>query len=411
MIEDIDKRWLYLDALRVRVKTKLKGDPSLGITSQDISDLEDETKLGKATLQRFFGTDSSDSRTYPNTKTRNIFAIYVNYKNYNLFVKDYIKHIVPKNAHTAILPKVPLPTDHPIAPYLSPCIDMMTSFAFRLKEIFEGRGLFLLKDAPQTDFNEYRYISTIYRFCAVLAWVRIVKKEQSFSRIQDDYQKSISKAIYNFQNALADGKEVEALIAKDLCKMFCFNTSKWSEKIWVNIGIEIDNILHTYRHQHMVIQLLDLDIESQNKLLDDICEKISQIGKVAFKKQASENNIAIAQIARKQAWIYFDWQTAIGDIMIERTNRPQKAYEVIGFADFESYFLDDTFKNKRWIKRAEKPFADFDITRSESLDARILQLKNVFKHSVKLIEVFILLQNGSESPLPQYIEKLKNNNF
>ena len=139
------------------------------------------------------------------------------------FVIEYLKQIIPPNEHTDILPKIPLPTDHPIAPYLNPCIDMMTSFAFRLKEIFEGRGSFLLKDAPQTDFNEYRYISTIYRFCAVLAWIRVIKKEESFLRIKDEYQVVISKAILKFQNALADGKEVESLITNDLCKIFNFN--------------------------------------------------------------------------------------------------------------------------------------------------------------------------------------------
>lgn len=407
MIQDIDKRWLYLDALRTQVKTKLKGDPSLKITGEDINDLEDKVPLGKATLERFLGVDKSKSQSYPNTNTRDELAKYVGYKSYNDFVKKYLEHVVPQNQHTAVLPKAPLPSDHPITPYLSPSIDMMTSFAFRLKEIFEKRGLFLLKDAPQTDFNEYRYISTIYRFCAVMAWISVLKKEQSFSQIKDDYQQSISTAIHNFRNALADGKEVEKLIARDLCKTFNFNTYKWTSKTWVALGIEIDHFLHVYRHKNKVIQLTDLNAEQQKKLLDDICNTINKLTKLSYQRQISKDKVAIAQLSRKQAWIYFDWQTAIGDIMLKRTNRPKKAYEVIGFADFESHFLDDNFKNKRWIKRAEKLFADFDIERSESLDARILQLKKVFESSVQLIEVFILLQNGGDSPLPKYIEKLK----
>ena len=101
----------------------------------------------------------------------------------------------------------------------------------------------------------------------------------------------------------------------------------------------------------------------------------------------------------------------MGDIMLERINRPQKAYEVISFADFETHFLDENFKNKRWIKRVEKLFADLDIRRPGSYDARIFQLKKVLFSSIDLIETFFLLQKGVKSTLPKYVNKLKKSNF
>ena len=93
MSKNIDKRWLYLEALRMKVKTKLKGDPSLKLTADDILELEVKLKLSRATVERFFGLASTKKSTYPNTTTRDKFAAYVGYKNFNEFFKSFIKSL------------------------------------------------------------------------------------------------------------------------------------------------------------------------------------------------------------------------------------------------------------------------------------------------------------------------------
>ena len=101
----------------------------------------------------------------------------------------------------------------------------------------------------------------------------------------------------------------------------------------------------------------------------------------------------------------------MGVVLLERIISPTKDIEVISFADFETHFLDESYKNKRWIKRTEKLFEDLDIRRSASLDARLLQLKNVYYNAIELIEVFFWLQKGRETSLPDYVNKLKTANF
>ena len=127
-----------------------------------------------------------------------------------------------------------------------------------------------MKNAPQTDFNEYRYISTLYRFSSVLAWFRLIEKEQAFLRLQDEHQENISKAIFNFRNALADGKKTEILIARDLCETLDVNTEKWTQKMWEILGIEVDYILHLYEHENNVKQVSELREDKQKALLDAV---------------------------------------------------------------------------------------------------------------------------------------------
>jgi hypothetical protein len=47
--------------------------------------------------------------------------------------------------------------------YSNPTIKSCESLAWRLKEIFENRGGFLLESEPQNDFFKYKYLSTIYK--------------------------------------------------------------------------------------------------------------------------------------------------------------------------------------------------------------------------------------------------------
>mgnify|MGYP006244888033 FL=1 len=181
--------------------------------------------------------------------------------------------------------------------------------------------------------------------------------------------------------------------------------------MWEILGIEVDYILHLYEHENNVKQVSELREDKQKALLDDMCEAIINLTNEKFERNTANDAKAIAELSRTQTWIYFDWQKAMGDVMLERINRPTKDHEVISFADFETHFLDENYKNKRWIKRTEKLFEDLDIRRSASLDARLLQLKNVYYNAIELIEVFFWLQKGRETSLPDYVNKLKTANF
>lgn len=55
--------------------------------------------------------------------------------------------------------------------YANPIIKASEQFAWRLKEILEFKGPYLLPDAPMNGFFKYKFDSTVYRLCAILGWL------------------------------------------------------------------------------------------------------------------------------------------------------------------------------------------------------------------------------------------------
>ena len=101
----------------------------------------------------------------------------------------------------------------------------------------------------------------------------------------------------------------------------------------------------------------------------------------------------IKAISRTEAWIYLDWQLAIGGIMLEPSTgiNPMRKFNVKGFEKFEDMYLgylnksDDSIRN-RWIGRINKLFYNLDIEGEKKHDARIQQLKNVGSALLNLIQ-------------------------
>lgn len=279
--------------------------------------------------------------------------------------------------------------------YANPIILSSVSLAFRIKEIFENRGYFLLDDTPKNSFNKYKYISTLYRICSLLGWIRASKKEISFIEVKKKKFKSIENVLQKFENSLADGTHIETSRVEHLCREWNLNYGSLSLEAKKKLGIEIEHIYRKYIFEYSAQLPNKLNDEKQVELLkiiaDFICKETkNEILEIELIREKQKT--AIKEISRIENWIYRDWQLAIGDLMIVEAENASRKYEIIGYGEFECLYEAPPEPQKRWIERIDNLFKNLNVFVDDRFDARVLQLKNIYVSILEIIETYVSIQ-------------------
>ncbi|MCY1634402.1 hypothetical protein [Marinifilum sp. D737] len=290
--------------------------------------------------------------------------------------------------------------------YANPIISASEQLAWRLKEILEFQGAYLLPNAPPNVFFKYKFDSTVYRLCSLLGWIQAARKEQSyFEGFKIHHHKEIQLAIIDFQKKLADGSHIEVSILDDLVKLYNLKPVNLSENDRALLGVELEKIIFKYIPNSIKrdasLLKIDKQINMVKEILDHICYKTKQSTieeKVIREKIAT----AINEISREFCWIYRDWQTAIGDVMIEEINGANRRFDIIGFAEFQNIH-----STNNWLKKVDGLFASLDVSVNDRFDSRVQQLKQVYSSIIHLIEVLKKLISKQETiPMDSFM-KLK----
>lgn len=272
--------------------------------------------------------------------------------------------------------------------YASPIIKSSESLCWRIKEMFESRGAFLLKDELTNEFFMYKFISTCYRLCSLLGYIRATQKEYSYITIHTKKANAcIEKAILDFQNSLADGQHMEMSIFLDLSNLWGFDIQKLPNSEKAKIAIKLENELYSFSDSKELQNIKTLSMKNQIKLLNSLALVITDsVGSKKLGKSvimANRDN-AINMIVRQEAWIYRDWQSAIGDMMLIPVEQSSNKFTVMGYGQFENLFSEGNI----WIKRIKTLFTNLNVDADSAYDGRIDQLKNVFICSLRLIIAF-----------------------
>lgn len=298
--------------------------------------------------------------------------------------------------------------------YASPLLRDTVSLMYRLKEIFEDNGRFLSRRAPQNEYVQYMFRSTLYRLCAVLGWLRAANRGLKGIVVQDedDYDK-IKKAIRKFESSLGPSNDLNKSRINFLAEAWEMPTGKlnsdvvedlaedlqdltWNEIETYNGGVEKKNKSSkaSEAKEERIDFARQLPEEKQLELLEKIAKKIAAACKledidlapvIALKRRA-----CILAISRRESWIYRDWQSAIGDMMLTDSRNTERRFEVIGFSRFEDAYLkhlEDGEADNRWLERVVRLFYDLNLSRSEVFDARASQLRKVFSAGVEMVQV------------------------
>jgi hypothetical protein len=273
----------------------------------------------------------------------------------------------------------------------------------RLQEIFDQKAKFLWERAPKNHFNQYRYISTLYRLCVVLGWVRALRLELAGMELHDSSQyKKIDTSIREFQRMLYESHLMEGARISFLARIWKININDLPSEDLHRMEENIAQLIWETLAEKNTVYAKGLDEETQLILLRKIAKMMYEDCEhepIDEKLLLASADASIRSISRTESWIYLDWQYAIGDIMLDEADgiNTLRKLKVIGFETFEDMYLEYVASKRdekvnlknRWIGRIDKLFLDLRVETSEAVkkyDARIQQLRNVGSALLQLID-------------------------
>ncbi len=278
--------------------------------------------------------------------------------------------------------------------YADPLLTAAISLVRRFKEIYEGDAQFLSGKAPQNEYFKYMFLSTLYRLCAVLGWLRAADRELSGIEINDKKENTdLKKAVENFEQALSTSQFLSESRLVFLARRWKIDTEALDQTQMEHLGAEIEQLIWDALHEENANFAYELEEEKQDKLLEKVAYlMIESCGiedfDISIIKETSRSTIRA--ISRVESWIYRDWQAAIGDMMLVESHDAERRFEVIGFNKFEDIYLkhlNEGEENNRWLERIVRLFRDLNLNRDDIFDARAQQLRNVCSATIELIMV------------------------
>jgi hypothetical protein len=275
------------------------------------------------------------------------------------------------------------------ARYAEPLSLATVSLLWRLHEALEqpGRGRFLkmvgvpLTTNKYSTYGAYKKLSTLYRLAALLGWIRACRREFSYLKVaESEAHGPIQEAISSFEHALADGPAVklcslwglEKAIDDEICQYLAVDLEIAIDEFFQNLDVDEVNLLSDSQKFDLVTCAARV-VTSSLKLQD-----IPQ----AVLEQSWARAIQIVDF--KEAWIYRDWQSAIGDLMLRPIDGAERRFEVIGFSEFESMCTDGTDVQKKWILRLSAVLDGIDLSWKDPYDHRPSQLGAVLHATASL---------------------------
>lgn len=303
-----------------------------------------------------------------------------------------------------------------IKKYSNPLILSLEQLAWRLKEILEFKGVYLLPDAPKNGFFKYKFESTVYRLSAVLGWIEAAKKEQSYlAGIKVKQHNNIQTSIKKFQEVLADGSHVEISIIEELAKLFKLDKVNLTNADRATLGVKMEEIIFKSISTNIKKNVNELEPKKQidliKEILDLICNKTNQT-EITKNIIGELRQTSINEIAREYCWIYRDWQNAIGETMLKTVQNANRRFDILSFAEFENIK-----ENNNWLSKVDGLFTAIDISKEDRFDSRVTQLKSLFGATVDLIialEQLIdkqeTITNESINGLREFNKKIGNTN-
>lgn len=303
--------------------------------------------------------------------------------------------------------------DETFKKYSNPIIFSSISLLYRLQDIMY-KGTFLLDSTPKNSYNIYKFVSTIYRFGALIGWIRASKIELSNIEVttSEEYL-LIEKAINKFEESLADGKHIEQSVLENLAGIWNLDLSSEDDSVKNYLSVNIQDIIDKYCEKKLVEIPILLNKKSKIKLINEISDLISsRINNQGIRAEISNENIEnmIQSISRTESWIYRDWQSAIGDMMIKKDISAGRQYEVMGYKEFEKIYFSEDQENIKWILRITGLFKNLDFSIDDKYDARPHQFKNIYAAVYNLLETYSHIKLESIDLTSKALTELKPKN-
>jgi len=156
------------------------------------------------------------------------------------------------------------------------------------------------------------------------------------------------------------------------------------------LGVKVNNILWT------ILEESHFAKEDASELTDEIRQRLCRGTADCVTTSLHTNSISDATIGRtwqdafsiitmREAWIYRDWQSAIGDVMIRKSELGIRNFEVIGYGDFEHFNSVESGPEGLALRRLLAILDGLDLSIQDRFDSRPRQLREVAKATAKLV--------------------------
>lgn len=276
--------------------------------------------------------------------------------------------------------------------YSEPLSNSLLSLKHRLNEVRDKEINLDNELVNKHPFDSYKHISTIYRIACVFGWLSAIDKETSLVHLSGKAKyKEVTDAINKLRNAFADGGSLEVMRFEEFVRVLTDKKQsfvgekyiiEWFEttrrKILVDLstkeGVSID-LLRVSKIDSLITKIPESTLNEIKSTLND---KVPNID--ASLVQNTDIANALAAIHTKEAWIYRDWQNAIGDLMLVPSEVVGIKYSVMSFLKFEEFIKIEDGKqenNSVWIDRLCLLIRNIDWEDSNLRESRVGQMDSI----------------------------------
>lgn len=264
--------------------------------------------------------------------------------------------------------------------YIDPLTSAAEGLLWRLNEVFDGsgRGYYLAAHQHAAAFEHYKAVSTLYRVAAMLGWMRALRRELFFVSLDDPGRhRALQSALSRFQSTLADGSHMELARVDSILSVFFPGERpglRTRQEVGTRLDYELDRALSVLGSE----SFRDIS-EADAKPAVSMAVSVVADGLGVPSPEVEEHwRASLDFLAVREAWIYRDWQTAIGDLMIHESSSGDRKFEVIGFREFEEMCENGSAQEKRWLRRLNAVFDELDISADPGTDARVRQVETLY---------------------------------
>lgn len=279
--------------------------------------------------------------------------------------------------------------------YSDPLLSASVSLFWRLREILTdaGRGAHLKASGSASNFDKYKFESTLFRLAVLIGWIRAYRRELTFFSVGvASGSGSLTDALSKFEIALADGAHVEIQRIKSVSELWDIPLPS-DDKELSRMAVEVEQIIKSVGSTDDKDQKLMIDMEGdmQHKLCERIaiylCDQ-AKVNRLSIEIISETRARAVRSLSIREAWLYRDFQSGIGDMMIREINRASRRFDVLGFKEFEALLYSGDAETKRWTSRLKNVVDGLDISGADRFDARVQMLENTFLATVDLLIAF-----------------------
>jgi hypothetical protein len=211
-----------------------------------------------------------------------------------------------------------------------------------------------------------------------------LQKELTLCNAQPDNSvAAMREALGNLEYALAEGGHIEKYKASRLAELWRLELTKIDVA-----GRAIDPIIDRCRHEHSADSVAGLDPGQQTRLLREVAAALSRHSaatEVSLDLIEGTRKEAVAALTTREAWIYRDWQAAIGDWMLIQDSDGVRRFDVRSYRSFVAAEMQPGADDKEWLTRLHEVTDALDVQSDPLHDARIEQLRQLYSAVATLI--------------------------